>query len=311
MELALTVLNQVLVMFVLIVIGAGCFKLKIINQQTSAQLTTLLLYIVNPLVIINSYNMPFDKTLAKNLIIAFGLGVISHLLAMVIAYIFVRVKDDKGKVAIERFSVIYTNCGFMALPLINALFGSEGVFYASAYMTVFNLLSWTHGYMMMAGKVDKAAFKKAFLSPVVISVFVGLIIFFAQIRLPLVIGDSVRHIALLNTPIAMIVTGVSLASGNVLKAFTSLRYYYVVFVSNVLVPLAAIAIYLFLPIAPNIIMVNLVAIACPCAVTTLLFTTKLGKDVAHATNILTLSNVTCVVTIPLIIFLYQALLTLV
>lgn len=292
-------------MFVLILLGVFCFKKKILTDSASKHMTDLLLYVVNPLVVINAYNMPFNPELATNLGMAFLLGIISHLIAMAVAYITVRSKGNNENAAIERFSIIYTNCGFMALPLINAMFGSEGVFYASAYMTVFNLLSWTHGYITISKKADKAAIIKAFTSPVVISVAVGLILFFCQIRLPLVIADSVAHMASLNTPIAMLITGVSLAQTNIIKAFKTPRLYYIVFVANLLVPLIASCVYLFLPINQSIILINLVAVACPCAVTTLLFSTRLGKNVTHATNLLTVSNVSCVITIPLVIFIYQ------
>lgn len=309
MEISLTVLQQVGVMFVLIGVGAASYKLKLMDVPTSARLSSFLMFIVNPIVVINAYTMKFEPQLAKNLGIAFVLAIISHIIAIVIGYIFIHdKKGEKGSAAIERFSAIYTNCGFMALPLMNALFGAEGVFYASAYMTVFNLLSWTHGYVMISGKLDKRIIKKAFFSPVVISVFVGLFIFFLQIPMSTILGDSIKHMASLNTPLAMLVTGITLASSGFLKAFTTKRYYYVVLVGNVIFPLITAALYVFLPVQSDIVMVNLIAVACPSAVSTLLFANDLKKDVKQASNILALSSVVCVLTIPLTVLFYQFLL---
>ncbi|WMJ23807.1 AEC family transporter [Paludicola sp. MB14-C6] len=307
MDLSLTVLNQVLVMFALIAIGYFCFKIKLIDDSGKQQLTNLLLFVVNPMVVINAYQIDFNPQLANNLLIAFGLAVFSHILAMGIAYLFIQGKNNQHRASIERFSVIYTNCGFMALPLINALFGNEGVFYASAYVTIFNLLSWTHGYVTMSGKADKKAMLKSLVSPVVVSVFVGIIMFYLNLKLPFVLATTVSAMASLNTPLAMVVTGVSLAQTKILSAFKTLRCYYIVFLMNVLVPLCAMIIYLFLPLDSNLLIVNLVSTACPCAVTTLLFASKFDRDSAYASKLLTLSNVTCIVTIPGIIFLYQIL----
>ncbi len=305
MSLPMSILIQVLVMFLLMLIGFLCFKFKIINDDGNKQLTSLLLFVVNPLVVINAYQTPFEARLAKNLIIAFALGVVSHIVAMIIAYIFVRTKKNEVRAPIERFAIIYTNCGFMALPLINALYGNEGVFYASAYMTVFNVLSWTHGYITMSGKSDKTALKKAFVSPVIISVIIGISMFFLRIRLPIVLDQGVSFMASLNTPLAMIVTGVSLAQIKILSVFKTLRCYYIIFIMDIIVPICVMLIYLFLPIDSNLIIVNLVATACPCAVTTLLFATKFDRDVPYASKLLTLANITCIITIPAIIFLYQ------
>lgn len=307
MSLSITVLNQVLVMFFLMLVGALCFKLKLVNDDGKKQMTSLLLFVVNPMVVINAYQSPFDSQLAKNLFIAFGLAVVSHLISMAIAYIFIRKKGNELRAPIERFSIIYTNCGFMAFPLINALYGQEGLFYASAYITIFNLLSWTHGFTMISGKSSKKEFAKSLTSPVIISVAVGIIIFFAKITLPTVLSQGIEFIASLNTPLAMLVSGISLAQINILSAFSKARSYYIVFLMNILVPIIALSVYLFIPIDQKLIIVNLVATACPCAVTTLLFATRFNRAPDYAAKLLTLANVSCIITIPAIIFLYQLL----
>ncbi|MFZ2537565.1 MAG: AEC family transporter [Oscillospiraceae bacterium] len=311
MELSLTVLNQVLVMFVLIIIGYIGFKTKLVDETGNRQLTNVLLYIIAPLVIIDAYQMEYNETLASNLLIAFALGLASHIIAIAVSYILIKKKGNEKKAPIERFAIIYSNCGFMALPLVSALFGAEGVFYASAYMTIFNLLTWTHGYIMMSGKADKNTIKSAFLSPVILSVGVGLLIFFLKIPLPSVLKTSVYYMASVNTPLAMIVTGVSLAQTNILSAFKQIRCYYIMFLSCLLVPFIAMCIYLFLPLPTNLVLVNLVSTACPCAVTTILFSTKFELDSSYASKILTLSNVTSIITIPAVVFMYQFLSTLV
>ena len=298
-------------MFVMIAIGYIAFKAKLVNDLGNRQMTNLLLYVISPLVIIDAYQMEYNDTLATNLLIAFGLAIISHLIAILISTLFIKKKGNEQKAPIERFAIVYSNCGFMALPLVSALFGSEGVFYASAYMTIFNLLSWSHGYILMAGKADKDTIKKIVFSPVILSVGAGLLIFFLQIPIPSVFTSSFSFMAGVNTPLAMVITGVSLAQNNILAAFKQIRCYYVMVLSCIIVPITAMCVYLFLPLPTNIILVNLVSTACPCAVTTILFSTKFELDSAYATQIFTLCTLTSVVTIPLIVLLYQSLATLV
>lgn len=308
MELSLTVLSQVFIMFLLIGLGFLAAKLKFVNKDGNKQLTNILLYFVSPLVIINAYQIPFSSELFSNLIIALILGVVSHIIAIAVAYAFIRKKGNEARAPIERFAIIYSNCGFMALPLVSALFGSEGVFYASAYMMVFQVLSWTHGYIMMSKKSDLKTIRSAFLSPVVISVAVGILIFLLQINLPSVVSSVVSSMAALNTPVAMLVTGVTLAGSNMLDAFKQKRCYYIVALSCVVVPVLAMALYLCFPFLPaDIVVVNLIATACPCAVLTILFANKFGLDEPYAAKVLTLCNLLCIITIPLIVFLYQSL----
>lgn len=306
MEFALTVFNQVLVMFVLMFVGFVAFKAKLCTQEGKKELTNILLYIVTPMVIINAYQTEFNAQLVQNLLIAFALAIASHIIGIAVSHIFIRGKGDPD-IAIARFAITYSNCGFMALPLISALFGGTGVFYASAYITVFNFLSWTHGYIMMSGVKDKSVLKKVATTPAVIAIVIGLICFFARITLPNAIGQAVSFLGSMNTPMAMIITGVSLAQSNLKEAFSSAKNYYVVFLINLMVPLCAMAIYIFLPINSELVLINLIATACPTATATLLFATSLQKNETYATQLLTLSNLASIITIPLVIYLYQTL----
>lgn len=301
MEFSLIVLNQVVVMLLLMGVGALCFKLKLINSDANKNITNIVLYIVSPMVILNSFLSPFEKDKATLLGYAFLLAVLSHVIAIAVSYIFLRKKSER--LPIERFAVIYSNCGFMAFPLIEALFGSEGIFFASAYITVFNLLSWTHGLLTISGKSDKKSILKALYSPVVISVALGLIIYFVGIPVPLVMKETIRQLSLLNTPLAMLVTGVNLAQSDIIASFKTKRCYYVVFLTCILIPLIATVSYSFLPLPKDIILINLIATACPSAVTSVLFSGKCGKDYRYASSLVTITTVLSVITIPSIVFI--------
>ncbi|MEG0570278.1 MAG: AEC family transporter [Oscillospiraceae bacterium] len=300
MSFAITVVTQVLIMFVIVIIGIIAFKLNLVNKDGNVQLTNILLNIVNPMVMLTAYQTPFDKTKAFNLVIALCLAVASHLIGMAFSYIFIRNKNNPNA-AVERFSIIYPNCGFMALPLINALFGSDGIFYASAYLIVFNILSWTHGYISMSGKKDIKAISKSFISPTIIAIVVGLVLFFFSIPLPEVLSKSANMIADLNSPIAMLILGISIASTDVFAAFKSKRVYFIVFLMDIVVPLTALFIYSFLPISRDIVLINMIATACPSAILTILFATKFGRDSTYAAKILAVANITCVITIPVVL----------
>lgn len=300
MEFSLVVLNQVIVMLLLMSVGGLCFKLKLVSAEANKNITNIVLYIVSPMVILNSFLSPFKKDKALLLGYAFLLAIISHVIAIAVSYIFLRKKSER--LPIERFAVIYSNCGFMAFPLIEALFGAEGIFFASAYITVFNLLSWTHGFLMISGKTDKKSIAKAFYSPVVISVAVGLIIYFIGIPVPNVLKETVRQLSLLNTPLAMLVTGINLAQSDIIAAFKKLRSYYIVLLKSLVIPLAAALLYSFLPLPKDIILINLIATACPTAVTSVLFSDKCGKDYKYASSLVTITTVLSVITIPAIVF---------
>lgn len=307
MELALTVFQQVIIMFLLIAVGIAAFKLKIIDEHANQKITKLLLNIVAPATIINAFFMEYDPQKLFSLGIAFVLAIASHLIGIALSLICVR-KKNNPLAAVERFAAVYSNCGFMALPLCAAVFGSEGVFFASAYMIVFQFFSWSHGYLQLSGRSDKKAILKTLYSPAIIAVVIGLILYLTQLPVPLVISQTVSYVASLNTPLAMIVVGCTLAQSPVKDAFCRIRNYYPILLRNFLIPAVAAVIYSLIPgLSEKMILINILSTACPAAAVIVMFSKQFDKNVAAASQILTLSNIVSFVSIPVIMFITQKL----
>ena len=304
MELTSTVLFQVIVMLLLIAVGITAYRLKLVTEGGKKQISNLLLYIVMPAVILNAYRSEFNLRLVKGLLWSFFLAAVSHIVAIAVAYLLFHKKEDK-QAALSRFCCIYSNCAFMAIPLIQSLLGETGVFYASAYITVFNLFSWTQGVIMLTGKTTKKDIGKAFLSPTVISVAIGLLVFFFQIPVPEIIGQPISYLAAVNTPLAMIVTGISIAQTDMLSCFTQLQTYKIVLVRNLLIPACVFLMTCFLPFDSMVLLCNLIEISCPTAAISVMFATKYRLDTAHASKIIALSTILSVLTIPLMVLLFQ------
>ena len=294
--------EQVLVMFILMGVGYAFAKRKWITSQGSMDMNKLLLYIVNPCIIITSYHRPFDRVLFSTLLEGFILAIISHALAIFLAFIFLRGRDDKIK--LERFSVIFSNSGFMGIPLISALLGSEGVVLASIYIMIFIVTQWTVGVLILSERSDiKTMLKKLLFNPGVIAVIIGLTIFRLSISLPKPLFLSMGYIANLNTPIAMIVVGTFIARTNVLASFLISRVYLVSFLRLLLLPLLMIPVYMVFGTSNSLMVANYVATACPVAALAAMFPAAYGYDPDYATGFITVSTILSVITIPLMIIL--------
>ncbi len=249
--------------------------------------------------------MEYDTHKLYGLGIAFLLGIASHVIGIIISFLFIR-KKNNPLCATERFAAVYSNCGYMALPLCGAVFGSEGVFYASAYMIVFQFFSWSHGYLTLSGKTDTKAILKTLYSPPIVAVIIGLIIFLAQIPIPQIFSEPIGYIASLNTPLAMIVVGCTLAQSPIKDAFCNVKNYYPVFLRNFLIPLSAAILYSFIPgVDEKLLLINILSTSCPVAAIIVMFSKQFDKNVAASSQILTLSNITSVMSIPIIMFITQ------
>ena len=165
----------------------------------------------------------------------------------------------------------------MCIPLINGIYGSEGVLYLTAYLTFFNVLIWTHGLMTMKGERDFSSLVKALISPSVIAVVVGLICYLTNVRLPKVPATALQYIADMNTPIAMVIAGATAAQTNVLKALQNRRIYYVSLCKLLILPVAGFFAMWILDPPPIVLMTVTIAAACPAATMCTMFAVNLKQ----------------------------------
>lgn len=306
MEMGIILAKQVAIMFIMMATGYILYKAKLVDGKGKSQITNILLYLVTPCLIINTYQMEYDPEMAKNIVYGLLLSSFSIILAIFISKL-VMIKGDKVSIPTERFAIIFTNCGFMGLPLAEAVFGSIGVVYCTTYVTAFNVFSWTYGLALMKGK-DKNGEKQTFLqrlkpfcTPVMISVVIGLMAYFLRIEIPELPAKAMAYIASMNTPLAMVVSGVFIAESDLAAAFKQLRIYYVLFIKSFVVPLAFLIVIVFLPIDLTLKTVILIASGCPTATNTMLFANRFGGDAKKGSHMFTISTILSVISLPIVV----------
>lgn len=295
-------LKQIITMFLIIFAGIICYKTKIVDKKGNSALSAVVLNIVNPAVIFISYQKDFDIELLKGLGYALILSALSFFVAIVAVSIIIRKKPD-SRWNIERIAVIYSNCGFIGIPLINALIGSIGVFYLAAYLTCFNLLLWTHGVMLMKKLSGFKEIIKNFISPCVIAIFLGIICFVLKIRLFGSLYDAVDAIADMNTPLAMLVAGITIAQTEFLKALKKLRIYFMCLLKLLIIPIiTCLLMYPFnkMGIDRNVLMTIIIATACPTGASGTLFAIRYNGDELYASEIFAITTFFSAISIPLI-----------
>jgi len=299
---ALIVVNQVFILFLLIGVGYLLRKLSLIDENGIRQMTNMLLMIITPCIIIRSFQTPFDASLLGGMGIAMGFAILSHVIGALIARPFFRRQPDPRRKVLE-FSVVFTNCGFMCIPLLAAVLGEKGVFYGSIYITVFNVAQWTYGVLLMTGSRKNVSLFKSLVNPGTVTVLIAIPIFIFSIRLPEAISVVVGYLADTNTPLAMIVIGAqmavvslkNIAGDRPLLLATGLRL--------LVVPAIVMVILSLLPLDRVLVLSCLIPAAAPTAAAAGLFSTRFRQDTALAAQMIGLTTLLSIVTIPLMILL--------
>lgn len=173
---------------------------------------------------------------------------------------------------IIRFATTFSNAAYMGFPLIQAMYGSEGVLYASVYVTVFNILLWTVGIVYVSESMSfKELLKKIVTCPPIISVVVGLVIFLARIPVADVLKDTFNVVGGMNTPLSMIITGITISQFPLLSILKDKRVYFTVILRMFIIPVICTLVMYLIHARGMVAVITIILEACPCAaITTLL-----------------------------------------
>jgi len=302
------IFEQLVKMFFIMLLAFICYKIKLVDQNGNRSLSNLLLMVVNPLLIITVYQgTEYDPDMVRGLLLAFVAAFLTHILGIVVSTALIRPSSGTDY-SIERFNSMYSNCGFIGIPLINSVFGGNGVFYITAYMVAFNLFSWTHGVILMEKKCSLKNMKEGVLSPMFLSTIAAVVLFFLGIRIPSVVLDSMNYVADMNTPLAMMVAGFSVAQADLGKMLRNTRIYFVSFIKLILIPLLVIGVLKLMALPDAVAVTVLIGAACPAATTGTMMAIRYRQNYTYSSELFAMTTVLSVVTIPAVIFLSEIIL---
>ena len=301
------VFTQVVILLILMGVGFIHTKAKMLNKNAVSCVTDLVLYAVTPCVIIHSFLREFDRETLKNLLLSFGLAVLTHLIFIILSHFVLHLKDN-DKCRVLRFATIFSNCGFMSLPLQQAILGADGVLFCATYIATFNIIIWSYGTLLISGDKKFITPKKLLLNPGLIAVAIGLPLFITQIPLPTVIAQPINYLSALNTPLPMIIIGFHLANSDFSKIIRDKAALYAIFLRLVAFPLVVLAVLFALKVS-NTIAISITISACaPVAAMSTMFAAKFKPHpqlVELSAGAVSLSTVLSLLTMPIIITLAQ------
>ncbi len=294
---------QVVILFILILVGVVLAKAKILNEGACKGMADVVLNIATPCVIIKSFIREFDKDSLKTLLISFIIAIAAHLFFIIVSRLTIK-DNDKAKEKVLLFGVVFANCGYMSLPLQQALLGDDGVFIASIYVAIFNVFMWSYGLAVMGGK-EKVNAKKLVLNPGMIAVVIGVIIFATSLPIPQIIREPIGYFAALNTPLPMIIIGYYLTKSDIFKTFKDIKGIWAMALRLVILPVAALGIMYLCGIRGVMLVSSAISVCSPIAAATTMFSAKFGGDTEASANLVSVSTLISIITMPLIVTLAQ------
>ena len=295
------IVSKVLTFFVLIGIGFILRRTNLVDDLFTKGVSRFVLYVTLPALIVDSMNFEYSYEMFSNSVILLIAGGALYLILWLMGVVsskILRLTGDTRSVFL--YAVLFGNVAYMGYPVVELIIGKEGVFYSAVFNIWFNVLTWTVGVRIMSREAGSST-RKAFLNPGMISVFIGLILFFTPLKLPLFLDEALALLGQSTVPLAMVVAGIILASA---KLSTILKSRTVIFYSLVKLCIAPVVVFFLLSAVEMPTMVEKILIimsAMPAAANTSIFARIFDSDYELSSKLIASSTLFSMITIPLII----------
>lgn len=306
--ITIPLIKKITELFLILFATAALVKTGVFKADYSKVLSRISLYFVTPCVIFNSFQKELTLEIQQGLLITTAMAFGFQLLFFLIAEILRRAWKATE---VERASVIFTNAGNLIIPLVGYVLGQDWVIYVSGYILVFNVLFWTVGIRMFDSS-RAVSLRKVLLNPNILAVVAGLLMLLSGIHLPEPVAIAFSDVASMIGPLAMMITGMIVGSMKFRDMFANRRIFGVLLFRMVVCSGAAVVVAALsgiagmLPSGRSIVMIPLLSAIAPSASNINQVAILYNKDEKYASAINILTTLSCIITIPLWILLYEA-----
>lgn len=307
MNISILLMQQIVQLFLMIFMGYLIVKTGLVRDDDSKVLSKIILYLIVPCVIINAFQVDYTTDTVKGLLIAFAASVMTQVILLVVISVAGRLLHLNE---VEVASVYYSNSGNLIVPIVTFILGQEWVLYGCVFMSVQLVFLWTHCKKIISREASYD-WKKIILNINMISIFIGVILFFTGIRLPEIIGNTLASVGTMIGPASMIVTGMLFAGMNLKQIFANKRVYFITFLRLIAVPLIALVLIKFSNLASfsadgnKIMLIVFLAIITPSASTVTQMCQVYGNDSRYASAINVMTTLLSIITMPVMVMLFQ------
>lgn len=294
MESILVILRQLATMAIYCLIGFCLHKKGLVSKEGCRAFSKLLLFVILPCVIINSFLREATPDVTRALAICIAVSALLLLLSMLVS----RLAFPKDVVAM--FSTSFSNAGFMGIPLITLAYGSEIVLYIAPFVALLNILQWIYGQNLLLGK-KQSSLRDVVCNPLVLAFAAGLLLYALPVSMPELLQKPIAALSSCNAPIAMIILGYYLAEIPMRQLVFAKDAWKVSVIRLLVVPALSVLVLAWLPgLSAPVKTALIIAASAPVGINVAIYAELLGKDYQKAVTMICSSSVLCLLTLPLI-----------
>ena len=288
----------------ILILGFFLGKRKLISSETNRELTNLLLTVFMPASLFIAFPSEYDEASLNLFFSGFVGGALVMLMLIVLSKLIFNKFWFKGELRYEsQFALIFNNATFLGYPIVVNTFGPTGIIAYCGFIIAFNIALFSYGIWLFERKVSLKLIKSVATNPNILAVLLGMILFLSSFKLPSFITDAVGFVGGATTPLSIICIGFMLSRANFKSLAKRWRLALVALIQLIVGPLATYFALTALNFPTEVITVCTLIQALPTATSLGLFATKYGGNNIEASELVTISTLLSVITLPLMILL--------
>ena len=308
MTVFFTALFTVALLLLVAAVGYIFKRRNMVSEDCIPGFSKVLLFTCQPCLAVYSFS---TVELSRESLVRMGIFALFVLAVFILvmggAYLVLRKKCAEPIYRILTIGTTFSNCAFFGIPIIEALIPEAAagvIIYTTVFALVMNVLGWTVGSAIITGDLKYVSLKNIILNPSTLGTAAAFIIFLTGISLPVELSGLIETVARMSTPLSMLIIGMRLATVEFKKIFTDYRLYLTVAVKQLLMPAVAFLMVIFLKeLDVNMRRALFIICACPAASVVLNFAELVGEGQREAANLVLLSTILSIVTLPLMMLL--------
>lgn len=308
-----TTLIMVGIMLAYAVPGFILIKTKLVKSDSISSFSKLLMFVCQPALTLYSFNKAdFTKQLGINLLIFLAIITVAQLIFIGVFYLIFRKKMDQVKYRITTVATTLSNCSFLGVPLLEAIFPDSPnvAVYSMMYFLSMSLLGWTLVSAIITRDKKYISIKKILINPATLSIAVSLPFFFTGFKIGAQngqllgqIGNMIDILGKMTTPLCMLVLGMRLATIKIKSVFDNWIQYFAVAINQIIFPLCVLGLLTLLRVDTELRSCMFIMCACPVAAVVQNYAEILGEGQGTAANMVLLGTMSSIVTLPLMALL--------
>ncbi len=291
-------LNLQGMLFLLVAAGVVLRKKGILPEGAKAILTDLVIYLILPCNIINSFFIEFNLEILKGFAVILTIASLIQIGCLMFAKVFYN-REPESRKKVLQYGTVCSNAGFMGNPIAEGVYGAEGLMYASIFLIPQRIVMWAAGVSYFTESPDrKTVVKKVLTHPCIIAVYIGLVLMITRLPLPAFLQNTIRSVGSCTTTVSMVLIGAILAEvepGSILDwgivKYAAIRLF--------LLPLLVYVSCRAFHVKPLLAGVSVLLTGMPAGSTTAILASKYDGDYIFATKCVVVTTLLSLVTIPL------------